>query len=407
MIQLLGNCKPTWLGILHANEESSARTFSNAYVCCALLFATISLLFAGCQSTGIRAHQLPPEYRSTSRKRTEDINFAKVAVPGASESLIAVRDLLEITVSTGRDDEKNKPFMARVADDGSVDVPVIGPVPVAGMEVFEAGQNIVTLARQRGMYRHPLVTVEIESKAVNRITVLGAVSDPGVHEIPRGNCDLMSALAASGGLTKEASTEVEIIRQPQFGLVAAEPKQNDPTELNSQGVELAAYQTLPDPAAKNQNGRRSQGWSAPQSYRFDLANGQMQQGADFRLVDRDVIRIVPRKKEVIHVAGLVNKSGQFELPADEDIHLLDAIAMAGGKSSPVADKVLIIRQLENQSEPVIIQASLSKAKKDPLENLQLTSGDSISLEQTPATAVVDTIGRFFRLSFGVASSTVF
>lgn len=400
MTQLLGKCKPNWLGISCADEASCAVKLSNVYVCCTLLYVAMGLCFVGCKSTGIRANQLPSEYRTTGRKRTEDINFAKVAVPGASESLIAVRDLLEITVSTGRDDEKNKPFMARVADDGSVDVPVIGPVPVAGMEVFEAGQNIVTLARKRGMYRHPLVTVEIESKAVNRITVLGAIADPGVHEIPRGNCDLMSALAASGGLTKEASTEVEIIRQPQFGLVAAEPIQNDPAELNSEGIQLAAYQT-------QQKASRTQGWSAPQTYRFDLANGEMPQGADFRLVDRDVIRIIPRKKEVIHVAGLVNKPGQFELPVDEDIHLLDAVAMAGGKSSPVADKVLIIRQLENQPKPLIIQASLSKAKKDPLENLQLTSGDSISLEQTPATAVVDTIGRFFRLSFGVASSTIF
>lgn len=401
MVQLLVN---STVGLLRNSfayrPNRGARSIALAWranlaflVCIATCFTQV-----GCQSSGFRANQLPPEYRAAEKSRSENIDFSRVAVPGTSESLIATSDLLEITVSTGRNEEKNKPFLARVADDGSIDVPVIGPVPVAGMEVFDASQNIVNFAKQRGMYLHPLVTVDIKSKAVNHITVMGAVTEPGVHEIPRGNCDLMSALAASGGLTGEAGTEIEIVRQPQYGLVSTEPQPSETLDSSGDDIQLASYQ-----AGK----RRTSGWSAPQTYRFDLASGQLPAGADFRLMDRDVIRIIPRKKEVIHVAGLVKQPGQFELPADEDIHLLDAVALAGGRSSPVADKVFIIRQMENQPKPLIIQASLKKAKQDPLENIQLTSGDSISLEQTPVTAVVDTIGRFFRLTFGVASSTVF
>ena len=369
----------------------------------ALLFACFTgcMLAVGCQSSGFRANQLPPEYRAAKKSRSENIDFSRVSVPGSSEALIAPSDLLEITVSTGREDEKDKPFLARVADDGSVDVPIIGPVPVAGMEAFEASRNIVSFAKQRGMYKHPLVTVNIESKAVNHVTVIGAVNEPGVHEIPRGSCDLMSALAASGGLTDEAGTEIEIVRQPQFGLAATETPANDPTAATGD-VQLAAYQSINQQAAPQPTG-----WSAPQTFRFDLAGGQLPQGTDFRLHDRDLVRIVPRKKEVIHVAGLVVEPGQFELHADEDVHLLDALALAGGRSSPVADKVLIIRQMEDESQPLLIQASIKQAKQDPLENIQLKAGDSVSLEQTPATAVIDTFSRFFRFTYGVASSSVF
>ena len=378
------------------NSPSTVRSSHRVGWYIALL--CIVLLPAGCRSSGFRASQLPSEFRSQGRSHSENIDLSRIAVPGASESLIATSDLLKIDVSTGRDDDESKPVMARVADDGTVDVPVIGPVPVAGLEVFEASQNIVNLAIQRGMYRHPLVTVEIEEKAVNRVTVLGAVNEPGVHEIPRGNCDLVSALAASGGLTEDAGTEVEIIRQPHFGLVAADTQQQDE-------IQLASYDSPPKPQASSPG--RKTGWSQPKTIRFDLASGQLPQGADYRLLDRDVIRVVSRKKEVIHVAGLVKEPGQFELPPDEEIHLLDAVALAGGRSSPVADKVLIIRQLENQPKPLMIQASLSQAKKDPLENLLLASGDSISLEQTPTTVVVDTVSKFFRLTFGVASTSVF
>lgn len=95
------------------------------------------------------------------------------------------------------------------------------------------------------------------------------------------------------------------------------------------------------------------------------------------------------------------------MPLNQDIHLLDAIALAGGRSSPVADKVFVIRRLDNQSEPLVIQASISKAKQNGLENLRLAAGDTITIEQTPSTAIVDTVGKFFRLSFGVASRAVF
>jgi polysaccharide export outer membrane protein len=124
------------------------------------------------------------------------------------------------------------------------------------------------------------------------------------------------------------------------------------------------------------------------------------------LSDRDIVRVIPQETKEIYVAGLVNSPGQFELPTDQDLYLLDAIALAGGHSSPVADKVLVIRRMKDRPEPIFIHASLSKAKKNGLENIRLAAGDTITIEQTPATTVVGTISKFFRLTFGVASRTV-
>ncbi len=364
-------------------------------------------LLAGCQTAAYQAELLPAEFRTASVNAKPVMNLAQVASPGASAAMLAPGDLLEITVATGRSEENAKPTLARVADDGTVDVPVIGPVPVAGLEAFDASQNITSLAIQRGMYRHPLITVEIKSKAVNRITVLGAVKEQGMHEIPRGGSDLISALAAAGGLTDDADSFVEIIRQPKFGLAANDTPNPPAATADSGDIKLAAYQNIGHPSSANRNTPQTPGWQASQTVRIDLANGHPVTNADYRLQDRDIVRVVPRKKEVVYVAGLVKKPGQFDMPLDQDIHLLDAIALAGGRKSPVADKVIVIRQLEHRPEPIVIQASLSKAKQNGLENLRLMPGDTISIEQTPATAVIDTLGKFFRLSFGVASNTVF
>lgn len=374
----------------------------------AVIFAlALTILFSGCRSAAYQAHQLPNQYRSQEAAHTRPMNLAGVSVPGSSSALLAVGDLLEVSVSTGREDEKQEPMLARIANDGTVNIPVIGPVPVAGMEAYDASQSITRLAVERGIYHHPVITVQIKTKAVNRITVVGAVSEPGVHELPRGNCDLISALAASGGMTEEAGTEVEIIRQPSPGLAQADAPAttiDSQTPMADSEIQLAAYQNL-GPQQRRQ--ARSSGWSVPQTLRVDLAERGSRTPNEFVLKDRDVVRVVPRKKDVIHVAGLVNEPGQFELPRDQSLHLVDAIALAGGRSSPVADKVLVIRRLADREEPLAIQASLAAAKQDGRENLRLMAGDSISLEQTPSTALIDAMTRFFRLSFGVASNAVF
>ncbi len=354
-----------------------------------LLLVAIGLL-AGCRTGNFRARNLPAEFRAAANHRETDLKLARLSTPGTSNALLAPGDLLEVTVATGREEEKLTPMLVRVANNGTVAVPMVGAVPVAGMEAFDAGQSIASVAIERGIYLHPLVTVDIKTKAVNRITVLGAVENPGVHEIPRGSCDVVTALAAAGGLTDEAGTELEVMRQGNASTILATHPKASKTDGN---VQLAAYQSG---AGSN---------ASPQLMRVNLADARLAGRVDLRLSDRDVVMVPPRKAEVIHVAGLVTRPGQFDLPLDQDLHLLDAIALAGGRSSPVANKVYIIRRLVGRSEPVVIQASLSEAKHNGAENIRLAAGDTITIEQTPVTTVVDTLSKLIRFSVGIAGRT--
>jgi len=371
------------------NSKPTAEPLRRACWRLALLLCLVQ--WAGCQTATIRPQKLPEEWRAKATTGNRAIDYSRVAAAGVSDSLIAVSDLLEITVTNGREEELNNHFMVRVSDEGVADVPVIGPVRVAGLEEFDASHEIAQQAVQRGIYLHPTITVEIKKKAMNRITVIGAVTEPGIIELPRNNSDIVSALAAAKGVTEEAGTEVEVIRQPTIGSAENSAGELTPGQADS-GVQLTSHQGA--------------GASVPQSVRIDLASKEAMTG-DFRLQDRDVVRVLPRKIERVFVTGLVKQPGQFVLPLEQDLHLLDAISMAGGTSSVVADKVFIIRRVADRAEPLVIRASLSKAKRNGLENLQLASGDTVSVEQTPATAIVDTIEKFFRFSYGVATSSVF
>jgi len=361
-----------------------------------MLMITVALaLSVGCQSSNFRARNLPSEFRVAASQKGNDLNLARLSSSGSSYSLLAAGDLLGVSVVTGRENEAITPMVVRVANDGTVTVPLIGPVPVSGMEAFDAAQSITSHAIQRGIYLSPVVTVDIKKKAMNRITVLGAVEDPGVHEIPRGSCDVVTALAAAGGLTKAAGVELEIMRQGSSPTFLA--ANDDASKLGN--VQLAAYQSL-QPGSNSISSS-----SVPQLTRINLADARMPGQVESGLNDRDVVMVPERKKEVFHVTGLVKKPGQFEVPIDQDVHLLDAISMAGGMNSPVADKIFVIRRLEGRLEPVVIQASFAEAKHNGAENIRLAAGDTITIERTPATIVVDTLSKLIRFSVGLAGRT--
>lgn len=379
-----------------------------------IVFLLMGSCLAGCQTAQYRAAGLPNQYRAKSNPGDVSVNMARLTGAGYDNSLIGPDDMLEVTIMSGRNEEEPLPMVARVSKEGSVDVSPIGPVAVKNLDPAVASERIAQAAIERGIFVQPNITVEIKKKAVNHITVLGAVEKPGLHEVPRNSSDVVSALALAGGLTDEAGTEVEIVRQHvakanTYTRFADNSAQQPRAGVEDGDVKLAAYNDLfptgPPPAQAKALANSPDEQIAQ---RIDLASLPNNYSRDeFHLEDRDVVMVKPRKKRSIHVGGLVKEPGQFELPATEDLRLLDAIALAGGSSSLMADKVYIIRQVAGKPKPVVILASMQKAKQDGKENLLMAEGDMISIEQTPITAVYDALGKFMHLTVGVSGNSFF
>ena len=95
--------------------------------------------------------------------------------------------------------------------------------------------------------------------------------------------------------------------------------------------------------------------------------------------------------------GLVRSAGQYEIPRGEDVRLLDALAMAGGPTLSIADKIIVLREQQQDSTPTVVLISLKKAKKGGADNLLLTHRDVVSVEETPTTFVVGTIQNMIRI----------
>jgi polysaccharide export outer membrane protein len=371
-----------------------------------IVLSCLSTATVGCKSAHYRASDMPTQLRAAHATPTSQINVASMVGPGTNTSQVSAGDLLEITIASGRNDEKVEPIQVRVTQDGVVNAPPIGPVSVAGLEPIAAEQRIAQAAIQRGIFVQPAVTLKMAAPAVNRITVLGAVEKPGVVELPKGSSDLARALAAAGGMTKEAGTEVDIVRHNEPTFLAGT---GNTSAAAGNGVELASYTAgLSDGSqASVSDTPVGQAPTAPQSSRIDLAQlTPNSPNARYGLSDRDVVMVLPKEKQLIHVTGLVRTPNQFELPHDQDVTVMDAISLAGGVSSPVADKVFVIRRLPDMAEPAVIQVSIAEAKRNGNENLRLAPGDLVSVERTPSTVLVDSVMTMFRVGFSVGGNLV-
>jgi polysaccharide export outer membrane protein len=344
----------------------------------------------GCRTANLSARNMPAELQAPLLPNTSAINLERLGGDVIGASQIGPGDLVSITIVSGSADERVTPVPARVAMDGTIAVPLVGTVHVGGMEPVAAERQVAAAAVERGIYKQPAVTLTVTARATNHVTVLGAVAKPGVVELPRGSCDLASAIAAAGGLSSNAGTRVEILHRGS----AFDVKLNEQKTAGSAGVELTSFTEPFDPA----------GAGPAQISRIDLSHAGAGAAENRALEDRDVVNVLPQEKRLVHVTGLVRKPDQFELIRDKDIRVLDVIAMAGGVTSSVADKVLVIRKLPNMTDPSVIEISMSRAKRDGDENLRLAEGDLISVEETMTTMTVDTISKFFRVALGLNGS---
>jgi polysaccharide export outer membrane protein len=341
-----------------------------------LAVATASI---GCSSV-YRPKDLPSELQAPPPTDANNVDLTRLSTTAVASDRIQAGDVLEITIISGYSERQPLRTPVRVDDRGIVSVPFIGAVSVAGFDLGGAEQAIRTEAITRGLYRNPHVSVVLDKKKTNRVTVLGpGVEKPGTFELPSGNTDLLSALVAAGGLTERANTHIEV-RSP--GRHATKLVQRENPQYPGQ---LVNYE---EPV-----------FEPPKSARINLAAAS-QSGQGTPLTDGDVVMVGRRELKPIHVLGLVNKPGQYELPPDKDTHVLDAIALAGGLDSPLANKIYIIRRLPGQEEAAVIKVNMSQAKFNGKENLALAAGDVVSVEQTVLTAGLDAFQKFVRIAVG-------
>ncbi|HEY0946703.1 MAG TPA: polysaccharide biosynthesis/export family protein [Opitutaceae bacterium] len=123
---------------------------------------------------------------------------------------IALTDRLRVSVYQ----EDDLSVISRVDAKGTVNLPLVGEIPVAGLTI-SAAQNAIEKAYREGRYlRSPQVTINVEEYAPREISVQGQVRNPGRLSLPiESGMTVLEAITKSGGFTDTAKgTAVTITR---------------------------------------------------------------------------------------------------------------------------------------------------------------------------------------------------
>ncbi len=318
------------------------------------------------------ASEMPPQLAALPVSNPQLLNFAELTGSPSDSQMIGKLDVLEVSTLPSLNSREAFKYGVRVGEDGMARIPEVGPVHLQGQTLAEAEATITQVSIERGLYRAPHVTVTMKERKVNKILVSGAVRKPGWYEIPAAECNLISAIFYAGNLAADAGTNVDI-----RNVVTRDELLNEAiASTQVDGVAQAGY------AQKG----------TPRQASVDLISAVKDGRDGYFIADGGSVHIERRSPDAIYVDGLVKKSGRQIFPLDdEEFRLLEAIALAGGPSSQVADKVFVVRAVPVSGQPAVIQASIRKAKYDEAHNLLLAPGDFVSIEHTPATVIMEVL----------------
>ena len=348
---------------------------------------------------------MPDRYQAAKVTNAQVADLSRLSMSTTSSSLIEPEDVVDVTISSGLEEAgRITPTPVRVDNNGIATIALVGQVTLAGLEPFQAEQRIATTAIDRGLFKAPQVTVTMRKKAVNRITVVGAVKEQGTIELPKGQSTLLAALMAAGSLDEKAGTEIEIRRHEHAGSAQLSKAgtsingldtDSEDIQLTSAVEQAGLIRPRQSPGPQRSSNRPP---VQPKTMKIDLATIDGTSDTDIGLQDGDVVRVETRDPHPISVIGLVQKPGQYEMPVGQPVHVLDAIAMAGERSNPWADKIYITRHVNGENEPVVIETSVVNAQHSNESNIRLSPGDVVSVEQTPQTVVHNIFSNIVRFS---------
>lgn len=214
----------------------------------------------------------------------------------SAEYRVGPKDLLEIKVLEIPELNVER----RVADNGSVTLPLLGDFPVQGLTAAEVRDHLEALLKEKYVNRAD-VSIVIKDFANKPVSILGAVQRPGSLNIS-GRWFLLQAISAAGGVTEAAGRKIYVLRRSDNGL-------SDTLEVSTDDLFRSA----------------SQMWNIP-------------------IYPSDVVNIPARSTVRIFCIGEVKAPGAVEFSADDRLTLLSVLAKAGGLTDRASKTIRIKRR---------------------------------------------------------------
>jgi len=257
-----------------------------------------------------------------------------VAPATIAEYEVGAGDVLEVNVF-GNDDLSRIPT---VQTNGSISLPLLGEVQVAGLTVGEVQRKVTNLLAKDYLV-NPQVEVKVREYQSQYVSVVGEVNSPGRKPI-RGRMRLIDVLIEAGSFKASASGQVMITR----------------TDGEFDGGQRSITVRISSSASPSTQ---------------DLVN------LELPLKNGDIITALP--KAFVTVDGEVNKPGRYAI--ESDLTVTGAVSLAGGLTRFGSSGVKV-RRIDPQSSKVsIIEVDLKDVRNGKKPDVPLLPNDVISVSR--------------------------
>lgn len=109
-----------------------------------------------------------------------------------------------------------------IDDGGTISLPLVGTVHVAGLSPVEAAQRIEKALRDGQFLIEPHVTLTVTQSHSQRVSVLGEIHAPARYPI-EPNTSIFDLLALAGGVTENSADVIYVMRTDADGKVSRFP----------------------------------------------------------------------------------------------------------------------------------------------------------------------------------------
>jgi hypothetical protein len=404
-------------------------------------------------ANGVPVRRLPPELLAVPKEGTRPLPLTLLRRKPPDTYRLGPHDVLGIWIEgvlgernqlppvVSYNETRNLPpavgFPIAIRSDGTISLPYIEPVSLQGLSIEEAQKAIRTAYLKAQILKEgrERVLVTLLRRRVEQILVFredtavsaGAGAGQGIGagtrsfgvtlapgstpaslrrgtgfavDLPAYENDVLHALAQTGGLPGLDAVNEVVIQRGYF------PEGSDREMLLQ---ELHA----PPPGGTTTGGE--------QTIRIPLRlrPGQVPsiRPEDIILHTGDIVYIQAREAEYFYTGGLL-PPGQFVVPRDYDLDVVQAIALVGGPmvsgglnpinlsgtfvqngiGFPNPSLVSVIRRTPGGGQ-VAIRVDLNRALRDPRERILVQPKDVIILQQTPTEAITQYFTAVFKFNF--------
>ena len=262
---------------------------------------------------------------------------------------IGPEDLLEISVLEAPDLNRT----VRVSDDGAISLALLGSIQAAGLSTRQLQAVLEDRLRLTYM-KDPQVSVFVQEMRSHPVSVFGAVEKPGVYQI-RCAKTLVEVLSMAQGLANDAGDTVIVVRHTGDPGDLAIAALLDSRSTAVRGFPSEAVVPIPSTAS-----RATEDTAGIEGITINLKDllDSSDPRSNVLVYPGDMVKVA--RAGIVYVMGQVHKPGGFLLKTNENISVLQAIALAEGLTSNAKGKEARIFLAGTNGSPKEVPINLDK-----------------------------------------------